>query len=300
MSDDQNTCGCCKEETILTPAATVNLPGLKNLAFRIGTQGSFKAQMKIDLSRKKTLIELTSREDDDPSFALIDAWACVLDVLTFYQERIANEGYLQTATERLSVLNLARAIGYELKPGVAASTFLAFTLEEAAGSPGEARIDKGTKVMSIPGQDEKPQTYETIGSIDAQASWNALKPKLTQPKMPVFKDKEIYLKGVMTGLKPGDGLLIIGKERLDSPTNDNWDFRKLKTVSTDIEGNYTRVTWEKGLGWTMFNRQILPARKEVKIYALRQRVALFGNNAPDWRSMPDYNSGCGFFCGGSH
>ncbi|MCJ7819835.1 MAG: hypothetical protein MUP53_01420, partial [Bacteroidales bacterium] len=178
-------------------------------------------------------------------------------------------------------------IGYELKPGVAASTFLAFTLEEAVGSPGEAHINKGTKVMSIPGQDEKPQTFETIESIDANASWNALKPKLTQLKLPIFKDKEIYLKGVMTGLKPGDGLLIIGKERLNSPINENWDFRRVKTVSADIEGNYTRVTWEKGLGWTMFNRQILPARKEVRIYALRQRAALFGYNAPDWHAMPD-------------
>ncbi len=287
MSDDRNTCGCCKEENILTPASTVNLPGRKNLAFRIGTHGSFKAQMKADLSRKKTMPELTSREDDDPSFALIDAWACVLDALTFYQERIANEGYLPTATERLSVLNLARAIGYELKPGVAASTFLAFTLDEAAGSPGEARIDKGTKVMSIPGQDEKPQTFETIESIDAYASWNALKPKLTQPNFPVFKDKEVYLKGVTTGLKPGDALLIIGKERLDSPANENWDFRKVKTVSTDIEGNYTKVTWERGLGWAIFNRQVLPARKDVRIYALRQRAALFGYNAPDWHAMPD-------------
>ena len=51
---------------------------------------------------------------------VLDAWAVVGDVLTFYQERIANEGFLRTATERLSVLTLARAIGYELKPGVSA------------------------------------------------------------------------------------------------------------------------------------------------------------------------------------
>ena len=44
--------------------------------------------------------------------ALLDAWATVGDVLTFYQERIANEGYLRTATERRSVLELARLVGY--------------------------------------------------------------------------------------------------------------------------------------------------------------------------------------------
>ena len=59
------------------------------------------------------------RDDDDFSIALLDAWATVADVLTFYQERIANEAYLRTATERLSVLELARLIGYQLRPGVA-------------------------------------------------------------------------------------------------------------------------------------------------------------------------------------
>ncbi len=36
--------------------------------------------------------------------------AALADVLTFYQERIANEGYLRTATERRSILELAREI----------------------------------------------------------------------------------------------------------------------------------------------------------------------------------------------
>jgi len=68
------------------------------------------------LSSLKALGGLTIREDDDPSIALIDAWACVLDVLTFYQERIANEGNLLTAVERSSVIELARAIGMNSSP----------------------------------------------------------------------------------------------------------------------------------------------------------------------------------------
>ena len=46
------------------------------------------------------LPELTARDPDDPAIALLDAWATVADVVTFYQERIANEGFLRTATER--------------------------------------------------------------------------------------------------------------------------------------------------------------------------------------------------------
>ena len=59
------------------------------------------------------LRSLTTREESDPSIALLDGWATVADVLGFYQERIANnEGYLRTATERRSVLELARLVGY--------------------------------------------------------------------------------------------------------------------------------------------------------------------------------------------
>ena len=48
----------------------------------------------------RPLVALTTRAADDPAIALLDAWATVGDVLTFYQERIANEGFLRTATER--------------------------------------------------------------------------------------------------------------------------------------------------------------------------------------------------------
>ncbi len=282
-----DTCGCCKGIKALTPTALDNLPGLPELAYRVGTHGSFKTTMIAALSGQRTLDELTVRDDDDPSIALIDAWACVLDVLSFYQERIANEGYLLTASERSSVLELARAIGYELKPGVAAGTFLAFTLEDAPGSPGYATIDTGVKVMSIPGQDEKPQTFETTEKIEARAAWNELKLRLTEPKIPEFGSKEVYLKGAATGLKPGDGLLLIGEEREKDTGSERWDFRRVKTVTADLEAGYTHVTWKEGLGWERFNRKILPAKENLQVYAFRLKASLFGHNAPDWRSVPN-------------
>ena len=108
-----------------------NDPGLPALRYRVDTQPGFYARMlqSLPLARAdanqpdspRPLARLLSRSSDDPTVAFVDACACVADVLTFYQERIANEGFLRTATERRSVLELARAIGYELKPGVAAS-----------------------------------------------------------------------------------------------------------------------------------------------------------------------------------
>ena len=94
----------------------------------------------------------------------------VLDVLTFYQERIANEGFLRTALERRSLLELARLIGYELSPGVSASTYLSFTLDDKEGSPEEVTIAGGTRAQSVPGQDELPQTFETSDDLLARSA----------------------------------------------------------------------------------------------------------------------------------
>src|SRR3954471_6755646 len=130
-------CGCCEGVTAQTPAPIDNRPGLGAIAYRTGTHASFKASMlaAISASDNVALRALQSRDDDDLTIALTDAWATTLDVLTFYQERLANEAYLRTASERLSVAELARLIGYQPRPGLAASVRLAFTLETAPGAP---------------------------------------------------------------------------------------------------------------------------------------------------------------------
>jgi hypothetical protein len=179
-----DACGCCEDQGDLTPLALENPPGLFELAYRVGTHGSFKEtmirQLPVAGPAGHPLSALTTREDDDPTIGLIDAWASVLDVLTFYQERIVNEGFLRTATERRSIRELANAIGYKLAPGAAACAYLAFDLETAEGAPKQVTIGKGVKVQSVPGPDELPQTFETIEEIEARPEWNAIEPRVTK------------------------------------------------------------------------------------------------------------------------
>src|SRR5919112_5129761 len=135
-----DVCGCCEGLAASTPVEVYNRPGLAAIAYRVGTHSLFKESMlaRLSASDLPALRGLNTRDDDDFAVALLDAWAMVADVLTFYQERIANESYLRTATERRSILELARLIGYEPGTGVAASTHLAFTLEDAPGAAGQA------------------------------------------------------------------------------------------------------------------------------------------------------------------
>jgi predicted phage baseplate assembly protein len=217
-------CDCCEGPDVLTPLSTANRPGLSQLRYRVGTHATFFETMQARLSSAghPELVALKTREKRDPSIALLDAWATVGDVLTFYQERIANESYLRTARERRSVLELARLIGYALRPGVAASVYLAYSLEKDAGP---VEIPRGARANSVPAPGEQMQSFETAEPLTAHVEWNEIKPRLTQPQTAdAIENNGLYLKGTSTNLNANDPLLInvgTGLVRIESVDLDN-------------------------------------------------------------------------------
>ena len=241
MKQITEACGCCEGIEIVTPQPTSNRLGLTELSYRIGTHATFLETMLARLSSSDypKLAELRTREISDPAIALLDAWAVVADVLTFYNERIINEGYLRTATERRSILELARLVGYKLRSGVASSVYLAYTLD--ANTKNDVLIPKGARSQSIPDSGDLPQSFETSEDLKARAKWNNLRPRLTQPQTkesikPISNNNvRIYLKGVSTNLKPNDPLLIDFNDG-EIPT-----FDRVKEVKTEPNANRTLV-----------------------------------------------------------
>lgn len=266
-------CGCCTGIEVLTPETEVNRPGLSAIAYRAGTFTTFYESMVARLSalyldvpspdssgamqRIYPLRKLTTREPSDFSIALLDAWSTVADVLTFYQERIANEGFLGTATERLSVLELAKLIGYRLRPGVSASVFLAFTASDGF----KGTIPAGTRAQSIPGTGEKPQFFETSVDLDSRDVWNNLGVRLTRPQAitlvsnpltrnPATIDQgtdaatrdTLYFQGISTNLKAGDMLLIVSGSSAGQQV-----MRIVQSVSPQATENRTEVTLQQPL-----------------------------------------------------
>lgn len=237
-------CGCCEGITQETPQTIQNRPGLSAIAYRVGTYTQFYQTLlaRIAQSRQPSLRQLRSREPDDFTIALLDAFSVMGDVLTFYTERIANEAYLGTATETRSVAWLANLVGYRMSPGDAADAFLAFTIDPSAGAYGavintpanpmlaqaftaaqpaaagpqsmpeqipSTVIPIGTQVQSIPGPGQTPQTFETVEQINARPEWNAIAPQLVQPQSIDGTANAILLSGSVTNLKNGDWLLLV-------------------------------------------------------------------------------------------
>lgn len=96
----------------------------------------------------------TDRGESDFGVVLIELFAYVADILSYYQDRVANEAFLSTATQRRSVTELLRLIDYQIDPGVAASAYIHFDVTadvtvtgsslpyrlRTAGRPGEPDV----------------------------------------------------------------------------------------------------------------------------------------------------------------
>lgn len=295
-------CGCCEGVSTATPRALDNRAGLSAVNYRIGEYSHWHASLVAGLSQGShsslaPLTRLLTRDSADFTLGLIDAFACVADVLTFYQERIANESWLGTASERLSLQEMGKLIGYQLKPGVAAETWLAFAVETpptppaalkpepgsfVTGVPDVVTLPAGLRVNSVPGPNETPQAFETAEAIQARWSWNAMRALADEERAPGFGARQTWLAGTSTQLKPGDMLVFVGPQFDADPASNRWDRRVLTAVQADDTHQRTRVAWAEPLG--SVTPLVHPADAPL-VLAMRERAAVFGHNAPDWSGM---------------
>ncbi|HET7504592.1 MAG TPA: hypothetical protein VFK02_26400 [Kofleriaceae bacterium] len=114
------------------------------------------------------------RSEADFGVMFMEALASVADDLSYQQDRIAAERYLDTATERRSLVRHARLVDYEPRPATAARVILQFTVTSGPIPPGIP--------VSALGPDGAPIPFETgTGLADrtlypASPRWNAIAP----------------------------------------------------------------------------------------------------------------------------
>jgi uncharacterized phage protein gp47/JayE len=261
-----------------------NRPGLASISYRVGTYGAFRQAMIHAISRFPELSTWAVRTSDDHGIAWIEMWAYLADILTFYQERIANEAYLRTAILPESAMRLAALLDYRLVPGVAASTYLAFMLEKDK----EVKIPSGLRVQSVPGQGEKPQKFETVQSIFARADINRLRIyPYSKSHNPFEKGNPVgngtigYLDpGSKAALSPGDMFVILSKS-----VSGIFSIEDKEVVGFKQDDGLTALVWKPEIQTSDMYFDNSHAFKFV------QKYRLFGHNAPNryLHSYPDNN-----------
>jgi hypothetical protein len=307
-------CGCCEGIAQETPEPISNRPGLSAITYRVGTHNTFLASLLASLSSSiippwaplgtnltdpslanfnpaVALAPLRTRDSSDFSIALLDCWATTLDILTFYQERIANEFYLRTAVDAASITDLAQLVGYQPSPGVAASCYLAFTLNNAPGSPDNVPIPAGTRVQSVPGPGQQPQVFETSSDITALIELNAIPPVATSPWALNPGITSIWIQGTSNNINVGDAILFVNEALYGLASADSTssapaaDFHFVTAVSIDSAAGNTVIQWDQPLNWPV------SGDNTASIYVFRKKAALFGSQAPDPRTFSATHTG---------
>lgn len=251
-----------------------NPPGLARLHRRATDHDRALRRMRAVLGAQPdaSLRALARHATDDPAVALLDAWAVVSDTVAFYSERIAHEGLLRTAAQPESVRELARSVGYQPDPGVAAEVDLAFTVDSGPLVPEVVTVPVGTPAQSVPAKsafDEPPgpaalpQTFETLTPVEARAVWNALPVYAEKPQRLSGKRPVIRLRGRVE-VSPGDPVLVSG-------SNGRPVLCSAKSARPDPDHP----------GWTMLTVTGNPYRQPRTVHTFSRRARLFGWNAPD-------------------
>jgi hypothetical protein len=102
------------------------------------------------------LPEWTEYADEaDFGNVLLQLFAHMGDILSYYQDRVANESFLGTARERRSIIHHLRLIGYRLATAAPASTTLTLTLSLPDTYNEVIRINKGD-AFATKSQKDKP------------------------------------------------------------------------------------------------------------------------------------------------
>jgi Baseplate J-like protein len=189
-----------------TPVVPTNPPQQSQINFRFGAYAEFRRAVLAPVAGEQSLSAWRTQGQGDLAVMMAEWFAYLGDILTFYDERIANQAYLRTADLDASVKRLIRILGYRPRPAIGATGVLA-----ALVTPGQSAVlPRGLQIQSKPAPGQAPQTFElsadtAIGPPDQVLA--------TTPPDPIgfggpSASSGLLLQGAVTSIEPGAKLLL--------------------------------------------------------------------------------------------
>jgi len=203
------------------PRVVDNPPGLPEISDRVDDFTGFRRALLRPLPGEQAIGNWRPAPGD-LGLQVLEWWAYLADVLTFYNERIANESYLRTAVQASSVANLVALLGYEPAPGIGASGVVA-ALRSSAHPAEPLVVPEGARLSSTSTPGVPSQTFEvsTTASFAGPSTVAVtLAPDTTLPMTSEGGPASVLVAGKVSGVQEGDRLLVAA--RSFDGTIDQW------------------------------------------------------------------------------
>lgn len=199
--NDRSICPC---DTFIHPKVIFNLPGRSVIAYRPGDYLTFRHALLLSRPGEMELVNWRPSARGDLAVQMVEWWAYLADILSFYNECIANQAYLRTADLPESVQRLIRILGYRPRPGIGAAGVLAALMSR----PTSFTLPQGFPIQSKPGPGKQPQVFEL--NADTQVSFpDVVDADVVVPPASLKSATSVLLKGSVTTVKVGDELLLL-------------------------------------------------------------------------------------------
>jgi hypothetical protein len=236
------TCGC---GAFVFPQPIFNPPNLAAVDYRIGDYLAFRERLLSPVLGETELLAWRPTADRDLAVQMMEWWAYIADILTFYNERIANEAYLRTAQLPESVNHLVQLLGYRPRPALGARGTLAALLSSGTRLP--LRVPAGLQIQSKPGPGQAPQLFE-VDKTTAAGMPDVVVADVAPSHLPLLDGDgvSLWLAGKVTGVKPADRLLLINAQALNTQTIADFAWISVKATApmSDPLGNaVTQLTF---------------------------------------------------------
>jgi hypothetical protein len=112
----------------------------------------------------------TERSEADLGMMLLELLAHTADNLSYMQDRVANEAFLSTATQRRSVAGHLQLLGYQMDEGAAAHTWLQFQVDQVHTLTTNFRISNQPKTSA-----EQLLVFEPLTEVRLDPRHNAIR-----------------------------------------------------------------------------------------------------------------------------
>ena len=236
------TCGC---GAFVFPQPIFNPPNLAAVDYRVGDYLAFRERLLSPVLGETELLAWRPTADGDLAVQMMEWWAYIADILTFYNERIANEAYLRTAQLPESVNHLVQLLGYRPRPALGARGTLAALLSSGTRLP--LRVPAGLQIQSKPGPGQAPQLFE-VDKTTAAGMPDVVVADVAPSHLPLLDGDgaSLWLAGKVTGVKPADRLLLINSQALNTQTIADFAWISVKATApmSDPLGNaVTQLTF---------------------------------------------------------
>ena len=207
-----------------------NPPGQSTIDYRADDFAGFHHALLQPLADETALLGWHPAPGD-LALQLLEWWAYIADVLTFYNERIANESYLRTAELPANVRALVALTGYQPRPAIAAVGRVAAL--RTADQPGEPLvIPAGMQLASTATAGVPVQTFETSAATFPGPSDLPIELAPSAALVGPSGDS-VLLSGTITGLLAGDQLLLVSAAASQDEAGPSWT--EVTVVSTNLE-----------------------------------------------------------------